>query len=81
MDFFISQKKYIPRGIDRKEYRLVLFQPDHTGDTAMPIKATYKAGLWVITAVVNGELQEFAGKRLPQAMALLRRASAGEMLA
>lgn len=43
----------------------------------MPIKATFKAGLWVITAVVNGELQEFASKRWPQAMALLRRASAG----
>lgn len=47
----------------------------------MPIKATFKAGLWVITAIVNGQVQEFAGKRLPQAMALLRRARAGEMLA
>jgi len=49
----------------------------------MPIKAIFKSGLWVITAVVNGELQEFAGKHLPQAMDLLRRekAKAGEMLA
>jgi hypothetical protein len=49
----------------------------------MPIKATFKAGLWVVTAIVAGELQEFSGKYLPQAMALLRRAkaSAGEMQA
>lgn len=46
----------------------------------MPIKATFKSGLWVITAVVDGQAQEFAGKHLPQAMALLRRARAGEVL-
>lgn len=38
----------------------------------MAIKAIFKSGLWVITAVVAGELQEFAGKRLPQAVALYR---------
>jgi hypothetical protein len=49
----------------------------------MPLKAIFSSGLWVITAVVNGELQEFAGKHLPQAMALLRREKerAGELLA
>ena len=47
----------------------------------MPIKATFKAGLWVITAIVNGKLQEFAGKHFPQAMALLRKAKDGEMVA
>jgi len=49
----------------------------------MPIKATFKSGLWVITAIVGGELQEFAGKYLSQAMDLLRRekARAGEFVA
>lgn len=49
----------------------------------MAIKAIFKSGIWIITAVVGGELQEFAGKHLPQAVALLRRekARAGEFLA
>ena len=49
----------------------------------MAIKAVFRAGLWVITAVVAGEVQEFAGKQLPQAMRLFRaaKAQAGEFLA
>lgn len=49
----------------------------------MAIKAIREGGLWVITAIVGGNVEEFAGFSLRQAMDLLRRekAKAGEMLA
>lgn len=47
----------------------------------MPIKAIFKSGLWVITAVVRGEVQEYAGKQLRQAIALLERDRAKEFIA
>jgi len=42
----------------------------------MPIKAKRENGLWVITAIVNGNVEEFAGFRLRQAIELFYRAQA-----
>ena len=42
----------------------------------MPIKAKRENGLWVITAVIHGRVEEFAGKRLRQAIQLYYRAQA-----
>jgi hypothetical protein len=42
----------------------------------MHIKTEWNGQLWVIQAVVNGALQEFAAKRLDQARALYFRAKA-----
>lgn len=38
------------------------------------MKAIRENGLWVITAIVGGSVEEFAGKRLGDAIALLKRA-------
>lgn len=38
------------------------------------MKAIRENGLWVITAIVGGSVEEFAGKRLSDAIALLKRA-------
>ena len=47
----------------------------------MPIKAIFQSGIWVITAIVRGQVNEYAGKRLHQAIALLERDRSGEFLA
>jgi len=40
----------------------------------MAFKAIRKDGLWIITAVIHGRVEEFAGKRLRQAIQLYYRA-------
>lgn len=39
------------------------------------MKVKRENGLWIITAVVGGSVEEFAGKRLGDAIALLKRAA------
>jgi hypothetical protein len=43
----------------------------------MPIKAIFKQGLWVVTAIVQGEVREYVGKSLKQATEVLERDKAG----
>ena len=52
---------------------MLILYTDHTHrrDT---MKAIRENGLWVITAIVGGSVEEFAGKRLGDAIALLVRA-------
>ena len=42
----------------------------------MAFKAIRKDGLWIITAVIHGRVEEFAGFRLRQAIELFYRAQA-----
>lgn len=44
----------------------------------MHIKTEWTGGLWVISAVVDGKLQEFAAKQLLKARELFNRAKCGE---
>jgi len=55
---------------------LAIVPTSTTENTAMPIKAKRENGLWVITAIVGSNVEEFAGFRLRQAIELFYRAQA-----
>lgn len=51
-----------------------MYLPYQHGRYEMAIKAKREGGLWVITAIVGGNVEEFAGFRLRQAIELFYRA-------
>lgn len=54
-------------------FQQALIAPNKAPFRGLVFKAVRKYGLWVITAIVWGEVQEFVGKRLIDATALLAR--------
>lgn len=54
-------------------FQQALIAPNKAPFRGLVFKAIRKNGLWVVTAPIRGEVEEFAGKRLIDATALLAR--------
>lgn len=71
---YIRQISYIRQLAKQSKVSKIANVAGRYGHRGTKMKVKRENGLWIITAVVGGERQELVGKRLGDAIALLKRA-------